>query len=130
MTNFKWKLHGDLKVVALLLGMQLGYTNYCCCLCEWECRDKNHYVNKLWPKRTLLTPGEKNIINPPPVLTEKIFLPPFHIKLGLMKNSVKGMDKTGHGFEYLWNKFPNISDVKIKEGTFIGPQIRELMKDK
>ena len=24
--EFKWKLYGDLKVVALLLGMQLGYT--------------------------------------------------------------------------------------------------------
>jgi len=24
--EFKWKLCGDLKVVALLLGMQLGYT--------------------------------------------------------------------------------------------------------
>jgi len=32
--EFKWKLCGDLKVVALLLGMQLGYTKYCCSLCE------------------------------------------------------------------------------------------------
>ena len=32
--EFKWKLCGDLKVVALLLGMQLGYTKYCCFLCE------------------------------------------------------------------------------------------------
>jgi len=47
-----------------------------------------------------------------------------------MKNSVKGIDKTGHGFEYLRNKFPNVSDAKIKEGIFIGPQIRELMQDK
>ena len=28
------------------------------------------------------------------------------------------------------NKFPNVSDSKIKEGIFIGPQIRELMQDK
>jgi len=34
--KFKWKLRGDLKVAALLLGMQLGYTNYCCSLCEWD----------------------------------------------------------------------------------------------
>ena len=27
-------------------------------------------------------------------------------------------------------KFPNVSDAKIKEGIFIGPQIRELMQDK
>ena len=120
--EFKWKLRGDLKVVTLLLGMQLRYTKYCCFLCEWDSRDKkNHYVNKLWPKRTSLTPGEKNVVNPPLVLPENIFLPPLHIKLDLMKNFVKGMDKTGRGFEYVRNKFPNLSDAKIKEGIFIGP---------
>jgi len=51
--EFKWKLCDDLKVVALLLEMQLGYTKYCCFLCEWDSRDKkNRYVNKLWPERT------------------------------------------------------------------------------
>jgi len=40
------------------------------------------------------------------------------------------MDKTGRGFENVRNKFPNVSDAKIKEGIFIGPQIRELMQDK
>jgi len=129
--EFKWKLCGDLKDVALLLGMQLGYTKHCCFLCEGDSRDKkNHSVNKLWPKRTSLTPGEKNVVNPSLVLPEKSFLLPLHIKLGLMKNFVKGMDKTGHGFEYVRNKFPNVSDAKIKEGIFIGPQIRELMQDK
>jgi hypothetical protein len=40
------------------------------------------------------------------------------------------MDKTGHGFEYVRNKFPNVSDAKIKKGISIGPQIRKLMQDK
>ena len=47
-----------------------------------------------------------------------------------MKNFLKGMDKTGRGFKYVRNKFPNVSDTKIKEDLFIGPQIRELMQDK
>ena len=111
--------------------MQLGYTKYCYFLREWDSRDKkNRYVNKLWPKRTSLTPGEENVINPPLVLQEKIFLPPLHTKLGLMKNYVQDMDKTGYGFKFLRNKFPNVSDTKIKEGIFIGPQIREPMQDK
>jgi len=81
--EFKWKLCGDLKDVALLLGMQLRYTIYCCFLFDWDSQDKkNHYVNKLWPTRTSLMPGEKNVINPPLVLPENIFLPPLHIKLG------------------------------------------------
>jgi len=47
-----------------------------------------------------------------------------------MKNVLKGMVKTGRRFEYLRNKFPNVTNAKIKEGTFIGPQIRELMQHK
>ena len=39
------------------------------------------------------------------------------------------MDKTGRGFEYVRNNFPNVSDAKIKEDVLIGPQIRELMQD-
>ena len=98
---------------------------------EWDGQDKkNHYVNKLWTKRTSLTPGEKNAIKPPLAFPEKIFLPPLHIKLGLMKNFVKDMDKTAHKFEYVRNKFPNVSDTKIKDGIFIGSQIRGLIQDK
>jgi hypothetical protein len=56
--EFKWKLCGDLKVVALLLGIQIGHTKYCCFLCEWDSWDKmNYYVKKVWPKRASLTPG-------------------------------------------------------------------------
>ena len=47
-----------------------------------------------------------------------------------MKNFVKGMDKLGCGFEYFRNKFPDVSNAKIKEGISIGPQIREMMQDK
>ena len=47
-----------------------------------------------------------------------------------MKNFVKDMERTGRGFRYVRNKFPNVSDAKIKEGIFIGPQIGELVQDK
>ena len=98
---------------------------------EWDNQDKkNHYVNKLSPKRTSLTPEEKNVINPPLVLPKKKYLHPLHINLVLMKNFVKGMDKTGRGFEYMRIKFQYLSDAKIKEGIFIGAQIRELMQDR
>jgi hypothetical protein len=83
--EFNWKLCGYLKVVALLLRMQLGYIKYFCFFCRWDRWDKkNHYVSKLWPKRISLTPGEKNAFIPL-VLPEKIYLPPFHIKLSLVK---------------------------------------------
>jgi hypothetical protein len=49
-----------------------------------------------WHKQIL--PGQKNIANDPLVDPLKIFLPPLHIKLGLMKNSVKAMNQNGGGF--------------------------------
>lgn len=120
----------ELKVIALLLGLQLGFTKFCCFLCEWDSRDnKSHYVRKSWPKRESLIPGQKNVACVPLVNPEKIFLPPLHIKLGVMKNFVKAMDKLSDGFLYLKSKFPKVSDAKLKEGVFIGPQIRSLMAD-
>ena len=74
-------------------------------------------------------PREKNVISPPLVLLEKIYLLLLYIKLGLIKIFVKSVDKTGRGLEYVRNKFPNVNDAKIKEGIFIEPQIRELMQD-
>lgn len=60
---------------------------------------------------------------------EKIHLPPLDSKLDLMKNFLKAMDHNGQGFLFLKSKFPGISDAKIKEGIFVGPQIRKLMKN-
>ena len=63
---------------------------------------------------------------------KKVILPPLHnVKLGLIKNFVIAMVKfnnEGEGFQYIKSKLPKISDVKIK-GVFIGPQIKELIKD-
>jgi hypothetical protein len=69
------------------------------------------------------------VLNNPLVNPEKVFLPPFHIQLGLTKNFVKAMDKNDAGFIYFKHKFPRLSDAKIKERIFVGPHIRELIKD-
>jgi len=51
------------------------------------------------------------------------------LKLGLMKNFVKTMNQEEAAFIYLREKFPRLSKAKLKEGIFIGPQIRDLIKD-
>jgi hypothetical protein len=83
---------------------------------------------KQWPKRENITPGKKNVTYKPLIDPKKVYLPPLHIKLGL-KNFVTAMDHDGQGFLYLQRKFPRTSNAKIKEGMFIGPQIRDLIKD-
>jgi hypothetical protein len=61
--------------IALLLGLQLGYTKYCCFLCEWDSRDRKiHYNQKQWPKRDSLIPGKKTMLNNPLVNPKKNFL--------------------------------------------------------
>ena len=59
----------------------------------------------------------------------KVLLLPLHIKLGLMKNFEKALHKKGAAFQHLSTVFPGLSAAKLKEGIFVGPQIREVLKD-
>ncbi|GBM11613.1 hypothetical protein AVEN_180159-1 [Araneus ventricosus] len=120
----------DLKVIAVLVGLQAGYTKFFFAFCASGTvgTKKKHYIKKVWPKRQFRIPGVKNEKNEPLSASEKIPLSPLHIKLGLMKNFVKAMDCGGSGFQYLRMKFPKVSETKIKEGIFVGPQFRQLMK--
>lgn len=126
----KLTICGDLKVLSMLLGQQSGFTKYPCFLCLWDSRARSeHYVRKVWPVREEFTVGDKNIQHEPLVESDKILLPPLHIKLGLMKQFVTALDKEGECFKYLCQKFPQLSVEKVKAGVFDGPQIRMLMRD-
>ena len=128
--KYCWTICCDLKVTALLMGLQLGCNKFCCFLCEWDSRDKkNRYIKKEWPKCESLLPGQKNVIHPSLVNSDMIILPSLLIKLGLFKNFVRALDKNGAGFYYLKEKFLCVSDSKIKEGIFVGPQIRASIQD-
>jgi len=39
------------------------------------------------------------------------------------------MNQGEASFTYLWEKLPRLSEAKSKEGIFIGPQIRDIIKD-
>jgi hypothetical protein len=59
---------------------------------------------------------------------KKALLPPLHTKLDL-KQFVKALQRDGNCFKYLCSKFPGLSDAKLKEGIFVGPDIRKLISD-
>ena len=44
--RYCWQLCCDLKVIAILLGLQPGYTKYCCFLCEWDSRARHEHILK------------------------------------------------------------------------------------
>lgn len=126
--KFNFRLVADLKVVAILMGLQSGYTKYCCFLCLWDSRDKaQHFTKDSWPKRTEFIPGQFNVKSKPLVPTERIILPPLHIKLGLMSAFVKALGKESPAINYLYSMFPKLSKMKINAGIFVGPQIRKLL---
>ena len=70
-----------------------------------------------------------NVENQPLVEKSKILLPSMHLKLGITKHSVKNMNQEEAAFTYLREKFPRPSDAKLKEVIFIGPQMRDLIRD-
>ena len=47
----------------------------------------------------------------------------------LVKIFVKAIDHNGEGFKLLSKLFSLKTEAKIKQGTFLGPKIRKLLKD-
>jgi hypothetical protein len=86
--------------------------------------------NKKWSVRSETTPGQKNVAHPALLAKSKISLPPLNIKLGLLNRFLKAMDKDSEGFSHLRQKFPKRSEAKMKEGIFVGPQIKQLFEDR
>lgn len=120
----QWRISGDLKVVAILMGLQLGYTKYMCFMCLWDTRFKgNHYRTHNWVNRSNAPNVRGNVIHPPLVDEGKILLPPVHIKLGIVKNFIKAIVGRPEVFECLRMVFPHLSQAKIKEGRFIAALI-------
>ena len=100
--KFKWQICGDLKVIVLLPALKQGLTKYCCFIFDWESRARSlRYSRKDWPARKFLDPGIMNVENQPLVEPSTILLPSMHLKLGLMKNFVKGMNQGEDAFTYL-----------------------------
>ena len=73
--------------------------------------------------RSELIPGSSNVLAPPLVERSTIVFPPLHIKLGIMKQFVKALEKDDHCFKYICMKFPGPTIEKLKAEIFDGPQI-------
>jgi hypothetical protein len=46
-----------------------------------------------------------------------------------MKQFVNALPKTGNCFKYLCKSFPHLSEAKLKEDLFVGPDIRKVIFD-
>ena len=110
--------------------MQACFTKYCCFLCLWDSRAvSQNYKQKDWGSRSTFVPDEHSLKENPLVDMNKVLLPSLHIKLCLMKYFVKALHKNCAAFQHLSTVFPGLSAAKLKEDIFVGPQIREVLKD-
>lgn len=126
--RFNFRIIADLKVVAILMGLQGGNTKYPCFLCLWDSRAYDvSYTRLSWPGRNEFTPLMYNVKNAPLVSADKIILPPLHIKLGLMSAFIRALGKDHPAMDFLQYMFPKLSKMKIDAGVFIGPQIRKIL---
>lgn len=127
--QYGWEVIGDFKIVTFLMGLQGGYTKFPCFLCLWDSRnDSAHYSKREWPQRTEFTVGRNNVKWEPLVDPQKVLMPPLHIKLGLIKQFVKALDKNSSAFKYLQDLFPKLSEAKVTAGIFVGPQIKKIFE--
>ncbi|GBO43050.1 hypothetical protein AVEN_143492-1 [Araneus ventricosus] len=46
-----------------------------------------------------------------------------------MKQFIKALPKDGECFNYFCHQFPGLFEAKLKEGVFVRPDIRKMMKD-
>jgi len=76
-----------------------------------------HYLVKEWPKRL----GQHNVKVTLLVDHRPVIYPPLRMKLELIKNIFKELDKDEVGLQYL----SQISAAELKEGILIGPHIRK-----
>ena len=79
--------------------------------------------------RSTFVPGKHSLKENPLVDINNVPLPLLHINLGLRKNFVKALHKNGAAFQHLSTVFPSLSAAKLKDGIFVRPQIREVLKD-
>lgn len=115
----RWDVSGDLKVVALIMGLQLGRTKNSCFICTWISTAKIDHYHATWERRSEFIVGEMNVRTNSLVPREKILLPTLHIKLGIITQFVKKLQKDSDAFKYLKVLFPKLSQAKINAGKIL-----------
>ena len=104
----------DFKIVGFLLRLQGDYTKFPCFLYLWDSNARTeHWIKKDWPVCSELIPGYLNVLAPPSVERSKIVFLPLYIKLGIMKQFVKALEKNGDCFKYSCVKFPGPTIEKL-----------------
>lgn len=120
------------------------------CLFRSRCNNINLNRSIKWAPRKSYTKNEReSIVAEPlinlPELVSNLILPMLHIKLGVFSSFIRSLNKrkvivdngkeleleeNTNAFNYLKELFPNKTISKVKNGTFNGPEINKILKNK
>lgn len=101
-TEFKWQVCIDLKVIAILLGLQLGTQSFTISY-AYRIVYFKHFVKKVW---------RETCLDGPLVDTKMVLLPSLQIKFGLKKIFLKAIHREREGLKH-----------------FTGPDVRKAICD-
>lgn len=119
--EFKWKICGNIKILIMLFRKKDGLKNVLFSM--WDSKSKSKWRDKSdWFLR-------KNLILENLVDLKQVLLSHLQLKLCLVKEFVKTLDKTSNCFLDLIYVFQYLSESKIKEDVFVGPDRRWIVKD-
>ncbi|OAF67395.1 hypothetical protein A3Q56_04878 [Intoshia linei] len=126
--NFGWRICGDFKILAFLMGIKTGNVKYPCFFCLFRGKNKtDHYSRNCWHPREDYIIREFSVYQDPLINKSKIILPPLYITLGLARQFPCKLFKQYNLINHVLKlKFPNVSESKLKNGILIGPQINLL----
>ena len=114
-----WIICVDLKMVGFLFRLQGGYTKFPCFICLRDSRAREqHWRQKERPVKEQMVLGEKNIQAQPLVERSKLVFLPLHIKLGVMKQFVKALNKQRCMFQIYLRQISRSNNRKIKSWYF------------
>lgn len=117
--QFSWKVIGDFKIMAFLMGFQGGFINFPCYLCLWDSRNiifhYLYYEKKTWPLKTSYEVGAHNVKQELLGKPKKVLLPPLHIELHFIKQFVKHLDPEGETLKHILKLFQMLLETKSRQ---------------
>jgi hypothetical protein len=129
--KYQWQFCGDLKIIGITLGIQGTSASHPCFICDWKRPGRGEtWTDRNGTARTTWIPGlDKNVVTESLIPRNKVLLPPLHIMIGIMTQLIKQFVMNPNLKEFISSKFPKLSEAKMENGVFCGPDIRKLMND-
>lgn len=102
--------NGELFVGTLF---EVHQVNQAFCVCGTVGKDLNHYQKKNWPVQVELVLSRSVTVKNFRINRDSIFFPSLHIRLGLVKQLTKSLNRNGECFTYFFLCFTRIDHWEV-----------------